>query len=113
MPRRVAVRGIDGAAGKNVRAAGELHRARSSYQENFDAAVRLPQDDDRGRGAGNRRRARRVHGRPTAHAGPNIGTGGPPSVGLNTTRTFSPIRIASRSQSTMLVIIDTPSSSVT
>ena len=46
-------------------------------------------------------------------AGVNIGTGGPPSVGLKTTFTAWPIRIASRSQSTMLVIIVTPSSSVT
>src|SRR3989454_6189380 len=46
-------------------------------------------------------------------AGVNIGTGGPPSVGLKTTRTRCPIRMASRSQSTMLVIIVTPSSSVT
>ena len=43
----------------------------------------------------------------------NIGTGGPPSVGLNTTVTAWPIRIASRSQSTMFVIIVTPSSRVT
>ena len=46
-------------------------------------------------------------------AGVNIGTGGPLSVGLKTTFTRWPIRIASRSQSTMLVIIVTPSSSVT
>src|SRR5690242_19859205 len=34
----------------------------------------------------------------------NIGTGGPPSVGLKTRRTAWPILIRSRSQSTMLVI---------
>ena len=45
--------------------------------------------------------------------GLNIGTGGPPSVGLNTTSTACPMRMSSRSQSTILVIIDTPSSSVT
>jgi len=54
-----------------------------------------------------------VGGRGAGHAGANIGTGGPPSEGLNTTRTFCPIRTASRSQSTMLVSIETPSSSVT
>ena len=51
--------------------------------------------------------------RASAQAGVNIGMGGPPSVGLNVTRTCWPIRIPFRSQSTMLVIIDTPSSSVT
>src|SRR5262249_42833159 len=43
----------------------------------------------------------------------NMGTGGPPSVGLKTTFTRWPMRMASRSQSTMFVIIVTPSSSVT
>src|SRR5262249_10055213 len=47
------------------------------------------------------------------HAGVNIGTGGPPSVGAKTPRTGWPIRIASKSQSTILVIIVTPSSRVT
>src|SRR5436309_8722355 len=45
-------------------------------------------------------------------AGMNIGTGGPPSVGLKTARTRSPIRMATGSQATMLVIIGTPASSV-
>lgn len=43
----------------------------------------------------------------------NIGTGGPPSLGLNTTLTFCPMRIVSDAQSTMLVIMLTPSSRVT
>lgn len=42
-----------------------------------------------------------------------VGTGGPASVGLNTSLTRWPIRMASRLQSTRLVIIVTPSSSVT
>ncbi len=46
-------------------------------------------------------------------AGANIGIDAPPSVFLKTTFTFCPIRIVSRSQSTMLVIIFTPSSKVT
>ena len=106
--RRVAVLAVDRAAGKDVRTARKLHLARPAHHEHFDAAIRVAHDDDRG-GRTNRDRLRRVDG----HAGANIGTGGPPSVGLNTTRTLCPIRTASRSQSTMLVIIDTPSSSVT
>lgn len=51
--------------------------------------------------------------RASVQSGVNIGMGGPPSVGLNVTLTFWPIRIPFRSQSTMLVIIDTPSSRVT
>ena len=43
----------------------------------------------------------------------NMGTDGPPSVGLKTTFTRWPMRMASRSQSTMFVIIVTPSSRVT
>ena len=43
----------------------------------------------------------------------NIGTGGPSSVGLNTTRTACPMRTLSTSQSTRLVIIVGPSASVT
>jgi hypothetical protein len=42
-----------------------------------------------------------------------MGTGGPPSEGLNTTRTSWPILIASTLTSTRLVITVTPSSSVT
>ena len=49
----------------------------------------------------------------TDHAGVNTGTLAPPSVFLNTTFTFCPILIVSRSVSTMFVIIFTPSSSVT
>ena len=41
------------------------------------------------------------------------GTGGPPSLGLKTSRTACPILILSRSQSTILVIIETPSCNVT
>ena len=47
------------------------------------------------------------------YAGENIGTGGPSSVALKFTRTAWPMRIASRSQSTMFVIIVGPSASVT
>jgi branched-subunit amino acid ABC-type transport system permease component len=50
---------------------------------------------------------------PPCQAGVNIGTGGPSSVGLNTTRTACPMRIASRSQSTRFVIMVGPSASVT
>ena len=54
------------------------------------------------------------HAGPRRYAGENIGTGGPPSsVDLKFTRTAWPIRRASRSQSTMLVIIVGPSASVT
>src|SRR6266446_6067588 len=45
-------------------------------------------------------------------AGVNIGTGGPPSLGLKTRRTAWPMRIELRSQSTMLVIIVGPSAKV-
>ena len=56
----------------------------------------------------------RRHGGGGCYAGENIGTGGPPSsVALKLTRTACPMRIASRSQSTMLVIIVGPSASVT
>lgn len=48
-----------------------------------------------------------------SQTGVNMGTAGPPSLGLNTTRTLSPMRTESRSQSTMLVIMVTPSSRVT
>src|SRR6516162_5898426 len=47
------------------------------------------------------------------HAGVNIGTGCPLSLGLKMSRTACPMRIRSRSQSTMLVIIETPSCNVT
>ena len=47
------------------------------------------------------------------YAGLNIGTGGPFSVSLNTTLTGWPTRSASKSQSTMLVIMVGPSASVT
>src|SRR5262249_46288962 len=51
---------------------------------------------------------------PASHSpGAKHGPGGPPSVGLNTTLTFWPILIASRSQSTIFVIIVGPSASVT
>ena len=50
-----------------------------------------------------------VHGQ----TGVNIGTGGPPSEGLKTRRTAWPIRIRSRSQSTMLVMTRGPSFKVT
>jgi len=50
-----------------------------------------------------------VHGQ----TGVNIGTGGPPSLGLKTSRTCCPMRILLRSQSTMLVIIVGPSLNVT
>ena len=43
----------------------------------------------------------------------NIGTGVPSSAGLNTNVTRAPIFNAAKSQSTRLVIIETPSSSVT
>src|SRR5262249_40556091 len=46
-------------------------------------------------------------------AGVNMGTGGPPSVGLKTTFTRWPMRMASRSQSTMFVIIVTRPARVT
>gem|GEM_PF-2767256 len=46
-------------------------------------------------------------------AGLNIGTGVSPSVGLKTNSTRSPMRTSSKSQSTMLLIMVTPSSSVT
>ena len=49
----------------------------------------------------------------TAYTGWNIGTGGPPSVSLNTSRTFWPTASASKSQSTMLVRMVGPSASVT
>ncbi len=45
--------------------------------------------------------------------GANIGTGGPPSLGTNLTFTLCPIFSAAKSQSTRLVIIEGPSSSVT
>ncbi len=45
--------------------------------------------------------------------GVNIGIIAPPSAGLNTTLTCCPIRRLSKSQSTMLVSIVTPSSSLT
>jgi hypothetical protein len=48
-----------------------------------------------------------------SYAGANMGIGGPPSLGTNFNFTFWPIFSASKSQSTMLVIIDGPSSSVT
>lgn len=47
------------------------------------------------------------------YSGVNIATGGPRSVGLKTSFTFWPMRSLSKSQSTRLVIIVTPSSSVT
>ena len=47
------------------------------------------------------------------HAGANTGTALPSSAFLNTSLTLSPMFSASGSQSTMFVIIDTPSSSVT
>ena len=47
------------------------------------------------------------------YADVNIGTGGPPSVGTNFSFTSCPILSASRSQSTMLVIIFGPSASST
>ena len=47
------------------------------------------------------------------YRGVNMGTGGPPSVGVHTTRTGWPMRCASKSQSTRLVIMVGPSSSVT
>jgi hypothetical protein len=56
----------------------------------------------------------RRHGDGDDYAGENIGTGGPPSsVALKLTRTACPMRMVSRSQSTMLVIIVGPSASVT
>lgn len=48
-----------------------------------------------------------------AWRGVNIGTGGPPSVGVHATRTGWPMPSASKSQSTRPVIMVTPSSSVT
>jgi hypothetical protein len=45
--------------------------------------------------------------------GANIGTGGPSSLGTNFSFTLWPIFSAAKSQSTRLVIIDGPSSSVT
>ena len=51
--------------------------------------------------------------RQRAQAGANTGIDTPPSVFLNVTFTFCPTFTVSRSQSTMLVIIVTPSSSVT
>jgi hypothetical protein len=47
------------------------------------------------------------------YTGVNIGTGGPPSLGTNFSFTSCPIFSAAKSQSTKLVIIDGPSSSVT
>jgi hypothetical protein len=47
------------------------------------------------------------------HARVNIGTGGPPSEGRQTSRTALPMAIAAKSQSTRLVSIRGPSSSVT
>ena len=51
-----------------------------------------------------------IRDKPEAQAGVNIGTGRPFSVGLKTTFTFCPMATLSRSVSTMLVIIVTPSS---
>jgi len=47
------------------------------------------------------------------YAGVNMGTGGPPSLGTNFSFTSCPIFSVAKSQSTRLVIIDGPSSSVT
>jgi len=47
------------------------------------------------------------------YTGVNIGIGGPPSLGTNLSFTSWPIFSAAKSQSTKLVIIDGPSSSVT
>jgi hypothetical protein len=47
------------------------------------------------------------------YRGVNMGTDGPPSLGVHTTRTGWPLRSASKSQSTRLVIMVGPSSSVT
>ena len=55
------------------------------------------------------RRSRFIAGQ----AGVNIGSGGPPSVGLNTTFTGCSNFSLSRSQSTMLVTMRGPSASVT
>ena len=51
--------------------------------------------------------------RADGYAGVNIGIGGPPSLGTHFSFTSCPIFSAAKSQSTKLVIIDGPSSSVT
>ena len=56
------------------------------------------------------RQARHAHRR---QAGVNIGSGGPPSVGLKTTFTACSHFSLSKSQSTMLVTMRGPSASVT
>src|SRR5206468_3157050 len=54
----------------------------------------------------------RGNGIGSAQAGANVGTGGSSPVVLTTTRTDCPIRIALRSQSTMLVMIVSPLASL-